>query len=57
MSVLTYEEWKSQVGIIENKEDILHITEENHGKDVREVIDEMLQQLYNNYLTQQYGGE
>lgn len=56
MTILSYDEWKTQVGIIENKDDILHLTEEAHGKDAREVIEEFLKQMYNNYLAQQQGG-
>ena len=55
MTVLSYDEWKAQVGIVENKQDILHLTEQAHGKDAREVVEEYLQKMYNDYVSQTQG--
>jgi hypothetical protein len=52
MTPLNYDEWKADKGIVENNDAILHLTEQSHGRDVREVIDEFLIQQYEKYVSQ-----
>jgi hypothetical protein len=57
MALLNYEDWKNQIGLVENKNDILILTEESHGRDARDVIEDHLKQIYNDYVSQHQGGE
>ena len=52
MTILNYEEWKTQIGIKDHKNDILHLTEQAHGTDAKDTIEEYLKTLYNVYVAE-----